>query len=177
MPAFFLTGTTGAFLHSAADRLLPRNCCLDGRRTDGDSRAWRHAAADLAARRPPVGDRRANRSMATARRFRGLSRIPARLSLAACLLALGGLAMLLMLDRGSFIPTFKERDLLVEIEAAPGTSHPAMNRIASQATHELRAIPGVRTVSAHIGRAVLSDQVGDVNSGRVVGQPRSRRRL
>ncbi len=42
-----------------------------------------------------------------------------------------------------------------------------MNRIASQATRELRSIPGVRNVSAHIGRAVLSDQVGDVNTGEL----------
>jgi len=97
-----------------------------------------------------------------------LSRVvenPRPVFLAACVIGLGGLAMLLTLEQKSLVPTFKERDLLVELEAAPGTSHPAMSRIASQATHELRSIPGVRTVSADVGRAVLSDSVGDVNSG------------
>ncbi|MEX2308956.1 MAG: efflux RND transporter permease subunit [Pirellulales bacterium] len=84
---------------------------------------------------------------------------------AACIIGLGGLAMLLMLEQTSLVPTFKERDLLVEIEAAPGTSHPAMSRIASQATRELRSIPGVRSVSADVGRAVMSDSINDVNTG------------
>jgi Cu/Ag efflux pump CusA len=87
--------------------------------------------------------------------------------LAACVLAIAGLVMLLALERESLVPSFKERDLLVEIDTAPGTSHPEMSRIARQATRELRAIPGVRTVSATVGRAVMSDQVGDVNSGEL----------
>ena len=80
---------------------------------------------------------------------------------------LGGLARCSRFDRAELMPTFKESDLLVEVESRAGTSHPAMNRIASQATRELRAIPGVRTVSAQVGRAMLSDRVGDVNKGQI----------
>jgi Cu/Ag efflux pump CusA len=42
-----------------------------------------------------------------------------------------------------------------------------MSRIARQATNELSSIKGVRTVSAQIGRAMLSDRVGDVNKGQL----------
>ena len=87
--------------------------------------------------------------------------------LAASLLAIAGVGMLLAMQRETLVPSFKERDLLVEIDTAPGTSHPEMNRVASQATRELRSIPGVRAVSANVGRAVMSDQVGDVNSGEL----------
>jgi Cu/Ag efflux pump CusA len=82
-------------------------------------------------------------------------------------MAAAGIGLFVRLERQSLMPTFQESDLLVEVESAPGTSHPAMNRIASQATRELRAIPGVRTVSAQVGRAVLSDRVGDINKGQI----------
>ena len=42
-----------------------------------------------------------------------------------------------------------------------------MNRITALASHELRAIPGVRNVGAHVGRAITSDQVVGVNSGEL----------
>ena len=67
----------------------------------------------------------------------------------------------------SLAPTFQERDLLVDVVGAPGTSQPAMNRIAAQATAELRAIPGIRRVGAHVGRAIMSDQVVSINSGQL----------
>ncbi len=67
----------------------------------------------------------------------------------------------------TFAPTFQERDLLIHLDGAPGTSLPAMNRIATQATAELRAIPGVRQVGAHVGRAIMSDQVVNINSGQL----------
>ena len=67
----------------------------------------------------------------------------------------------------SLAPTFQERDLLVNVKAAPGTSQPAMNRVAAQATAELRAIPGIRRVGTHVGRAIMSDQVVNINSGQL----------
>jgi hypothetical protein len=39
-----------------------------------------------------------------------------------------------------------------------------MDPITALATRELRAIPGVRDVGAHVGRAITSDQVVNVNS-------------
>jgi Cu/Ag efflux pump CusA len=42
-----------------------------------------------------------------------------------------------------------------------------MTRIVSRAAAELRTIPGVRNVGAHVGRAIMSDRVGGVDSGEI----------
>jgi CzcA family heavy metal efflux pump len=65
------------------------------------------------------------------------------------------------------LPNFRERDILVELEGSPGTSDTEMTRIVSRASRELRAIPGVRNVSAHVGRAIMSDRVTDVDSSEL----------
>ena len=52
-------------------------------------------------------------------------------------------------------------------DAAPGTSHPAMMRLTNQASRELRTIPGVRSVSAHVGRAIMGDQPVGMNSSQL----------
>jgi Cu/Ag efflux pump CusA len=65
------------------------------------------------------------------------------------------------------IPQFRERDIVVNFDAPPGTSDEAMRRATVRASADLRGIPGVRTVSAHLGRAVMSDRVTDVNSAEV----------
>jgi CzcA family heavy metal efflux pump len=79
-------------------------------------------------------------------------------------LAIVGLAVTPLLQR-AMVPTFQERDLLIQWDGAAGTSRPEMNRIAADASQELRSIPGVRRVGGHVGRAVLSDEVVNVNSG------------
>ncbi len=65
------------------------------------------------------------------------------------------------------VPTFRDGDLLVHWDGAPGTSRTEMNRIAAAASEELRAIDGVRNVGAHVGRAVASDQVVNINAGEL----------
>ncbi len=88
-------------------------------------------------------------------------------------LAVGALGVLVLVGlvavppTGDVIPAFLERDILINLDAAPGTSEVAMGRIATRASSELRTIPGVRQVSAHLGRAVMSDRVSDVNSGEL----------
>ncbi len=88
-------------------------------------------------------------------------------------LAVGALGLLVLIGMvtlrpaGEVIPNFQERDILINLDAAPGTSEAAMGRIASRASRELRAIPGVRNVSAHLGRAIMSDRVSDVNAGEL----------
>ena len=77
-----------------------------------------------------------------------------------------GLAMWPMLGQ-SFLPSFKERHLLIDWVGAPGASHPAMSRVMNQATRELRALPGVSNVSAHLGRAVTGDQVVGMNASQL----------
>jgi CzcA family heavy metal efflux pump len=68
----------------------------------------------------------------------------------------------------SLIPTFKEPDIVIQWDGPPGTSYPEMTRITSLASRELRAIPGVRSVAALIGRAVLGDQIVDVNATQLI---------
>lgn len=64
-------------------------------------------------------------------------------------------------------PTFKERDVLLQWEAAAGTSGSEMNRMVDQASRELREIAGVRNVGGHTGRAILSDQTVGISSAEL----------
>ena len=64
----------------------------------------------------------------------------------------------------SMVPTFKETDVVIEWQGAPGTSLQAMDRVTTGLLREIRAVPGVRNAAAHIGRALLSQEVADVNA-------------
>ena len=82
---------------------------------------------------------------------------------------LGGIGLgVIPFIRAPMLPTFKERDLLIRLETAPGTSHPEMVRLVDRVTSELRAIPGVHNVAALVGRAVFGDRTVDVNSAEVL---------
>jgi Cu/Ag efflux pump CusA len=59
----------------------------------------------------------------------------------------------------SLLPSFKERDFLMHWLTKPGTSWPEEARITIQASKELRSIPGVRNFGAHIGQALIMDEV------------------
>jgi CzcA family heavy metal efflux pump len=65
------------------------------------------------------------------------------------------------------LPTFKENNLLVSWNGPPGTSLREMDRITALASRELRAIPGVRDVGAHVGRAITGDQTVGVDSAEI----------
>jgi CzcA family heavy metal efflux pump len=67
----------------------------------------------------------------------------------------------------TLLPTLKERELLVNWNTPPGTSHAETYRITSRVAAELRALPGVRYVGAHVGRAVTGDQVVGINSSQI----------
>jgi len=67
----------------------------------------------------------------------------------------------------SLIPSFKETDVFVELQAPAGTSVRAMDRLTGSLIHDLRAVPGVRNAAAQIGRALLSHDVSDANSAQV----------
>ena len=85
---------------------------------------------------------------------------------AGLVVVLLGLATVPLLSQ-DLAPTFKDTDLLVRLDGTPGTSHPEMTRVTAQASRELRGIPGVRDVGAHVGRAVSSDQIVSVNSSEL----------
>jgi len=86
---------------------------------------------------------------------------------AVAIVGVAGLAAIPLFGQPSLLPSFKEPDILIQWESTPGTSQPEMNRIMARVSQELRAIPGVRDVGAHVGRAVFGDQVVDVNSAQM----------
>jgi CzcA family heavy metal efflux pump len=67
----------------------------------------------------------------------------------------------------SLLPTFKEEQLLIRWDGAPGTSLPEMNRITALASRELRSVEGVTDVGAHVGRAVGSDLSANANTAEL----------
>jgi CzcA family heavy metal efflux pump len=79
-------------------------------------------------------------------------------------IVLCGITILPVLGQ-SLLPSFKERDFLMHWLTKPGTSLPEMMRITTQASVELRAIPGVRNFGAHIGRAMAADEVVGIDFG------------
>jgi CzcA family heavy metal efflux pump len=67
----------------------------------------------------------------------------------------------------SLLPSLKERELLVNWATPPGTSHAETYRVTSRVSKELESIPGVKSVGAHVGRAVTGDQVVGINASQI----------
>ena len=67
----------------------------------------------------------------------------------------------------SLLPSFQDPAVVVRWRAAAGTSEPEMARLTTRVTNDVRHIPGVANVGAHVGRAVLGDRVVDVNSAEL----------
>jgi Cu/Ag efflux pump CusA len=82
----------------------------------------------------------------------------------AGLLVLAGLVAAPTLGQDLY-PSFKERDFLMHWITAPGTSHPEERRIVTQASREMRQIPGVQNFGSHIGQAILAEEIAGPNFG------------
>ncbi|HEX2069655.1 MAG TPA: efflux RND transporter permease subunit, partial [Actinomycetota bacterium] len=67
----------------------------------------------------------------------------------------------------SLRPSLNERDVRISLEAPPGTSLPKMDRDTAQVLREVQGLPGIRNVGAHVGRAILSDRLVNVNSSEI----------
>jgi CzcA family heavy metal efflux pump len=91
---------------------------------------------------------------------------PRLLAIGAGALVVAMLAVLPLLGT-SLIPSFEDRNVLVRLDAEPGTSQPRMTKIAAAVSRELRSLSGVESVGAHVGRAVTGDQEVDVNSSEI----------
>jgi CzcA family heavy metal efflux pump len=81
-------------------------------------------------------------------------------------LTIAGVALLPLISYQP-LPTFHELSILIHLNAMPGTSNPEMTRITTRVGNELRGVPGVTNVGAHIGRAIRGDQVVNVNSAEM----------
>jgi Cu/Ag efflux pump CusA len=95
-----------------------------------------------------------------------LARAPRPMLLCIGAVGLAALAVLPFLGAPSR-PAFKDRDLVVRWQAAPGTSLAEMDRITTRTAAELRALPGVRDVGADVGRAVQSDRIVGSSSAEI----------
>jgi CzcA family heavy metal efflux pump len=89
---------------------------------------------------------------------------PRMVFVATAVVMLLGLALFPLLGESLF-PQFKERDFLLHWITKPGTSAPEEQRIVTQVSRELRAIPGVRNFGSHIGQALLAEEINGVNFG------------
>ena len=67
----------------------------------------------------------------------------------------------------SLFPAFKERDFLIHWVAVPGTSSQEMERTTTAVSQELLEVEGVRSVGAHLGQALLGEEVAGVNLGEI----------
>jgi Cu/Ag efflux pump CusA len=85
----------------------------------------------------------------------------------AGVLVLALLAVIPQAGNGSLLPALQDRNLLLHVQAVPGTSLIEMDRITAAAGNELQTLPGVRSVGTHVGRAIGSDQLTNVNSAEV----------
>jgi Cu/Ag efflux pump CusA len=68
---------------------------------------------------------------------------------------------------GTALPSFRDGNVLIDVQAMPGTSLPEMDRITDRIGAEIAAVPGVAEVGAHIGRAIRSDQVVGVDAAQL----------
>ena len=86
----------------------------------------------------------------------------------AAVLALAALAIVPQLTHTSegVLPQAQDRDLLVQWEATPGTSLPAMEKTTGAAGDSLRALPGVQDVASDIGQSLMGDQIVNVDSAQ-----------
>ncbi|HEV8275925.1 MAG TPA: efflux RND transporter permease subunit [Streptosporangiaceae bacterium] len=99
----------------------------------------------------------------------GLSRVirrPVAAYLTFALVTLAGVAVYPHLGQSLF-PGFKERDFLIHWVSPPGTSTAEMERSTTKISNELLATPGVRSTGAHIGQALLGEEVAGVNLGEI----------
>ncbi|MFZ0322881.1 MAG: efflux RND transporter permease subunit [Actinomycetes bacterium] len=85
----------------------------------------------------------------------------------AGVLALAALSVLPQARSNGLLPTLHDRDVLVQLSTAPGTSLPETDRITARIAKELQGLDGVAAVGMHVGRAVTSDQQSDVDSAEV----------
>jgi Cu/Ag efflux pump CusA len=92
---------------------------------------------------------------------------PLRGLLAAALLAVLGLAAASQSVSGRVLPPLQDHNLLVRIQAAPGTALAETDRVVNTMAKELRTVSGVASAGAHVGRAVNADEVVDVNAAEI----------
>jgi CzcA family heavy metal efflux pump len=163
VPVFFMTGLAGAFFQPLAVSyavallasmlvaltVMPALCLIMLNRVP------------LERRRSPLADWLRSRYEA------GLTRIvrrPAAAYLTVGIVTLAGIIAWPFLGQ-ELLPEFKERDVLMHWVTTPGTSLPEMVRVTTRVANEILEIPGIKHTGAHIGQALIMEEVAGSNFG------------
>lgn len=169
LPVAFVAGAAGAFLPEIAlAYVLAMIAAFVVALTVAPALTWL-----LVARRPTERHPSRLGARLTAGYEAALSRIVHRAQVvvaAAAVITVGAVlvaATALPQVGEALLPQFQERDLLIRWDGSPATSRTEMNRILARAGAELRAIPGIRNVGGHVGRAITSDRVVNTNAAEI----------
>src|SRR5499427_2700314 len=165
IPVFLLVGLTGAFF-----RPLALSYTLAIAASMVVALTVTPALALLLLRNAPI-ERRKSPVVGWLQRgyTAGLSRIivrPVAAYATFAIITILGIAVYPQLGQSLF-PGFKERDFLIHWVSPPGTSSMEMERSTTRISRELLAIPGVQSAGAHIGQALLGEEVAGVNLGEI----------
>lgn len=76
------------------------------------------------------------------------------------------LAALYLLPK-TFVPDFQEKNFVVRVATAPGTSLAKMRADVEKMMAAVKSVAGVTGIAAQIGRAELSDRLSDVNIAEI----------
>ncbi len=165
LPIFFMDGVSGAFFAplALAYALAVVASTLVALTVTPALSVLVFGKTPAALRESPVAVRLRERYDALLRRAVRTPRTVFAAALALAVIAAGVWPLL----GQSLLPSLKERDLLVNWATPPGTSHTETYRITQRVSTELRSLPGVRSVGAHVGRAVSGDQVVGINSSQI----------
>jgi CzcA family heavy metal efflux pump len=157
VPVFFMEGLSGAFF-----RPLAVSYALAIGASTIVALTVTPALSFILLRRAPLEKRESALVRGLHRGYDGLLarlvRAPTPAYAAFGIIALAGLLVVPRLGQ-ELLPNFKERDFLMHWLTKPGTSWPEMDRITIESSKELRQIPGVRNFGAHIGQALIMDEV------------------
>jgi Cu/Ag efflux pump CusA len=166
-PFFLARGTTGSFIHPGVLAYgLAVLASLIVALTLTPALGSLLAGIPAPPRRPRAGGLGQRARSAYRRRLEILPRLPRLVAIAICIPGLALLAIAPALGEPQR-PTFKDRDLLVRLDGRPGVSLPEMDRIAGRTAMAINQLPGTEDVSAAVGRAVSSGEVGESGSAQL----------
>jgi CzcA family heavy metal efflux pump len=82
-----------------------------------------------------------------------------RWAVATVVVAIAAGALVLPSLGQDLFPSFNEQDFLMHFDTKPGTSLPEMKRVVTRLQQKLLQIPGLTHVGAHIGQALLGEEI------------------
>ncbi len=162
VPAFLLEGRPGAFLPEAARGFLLT--------TAGAFVVAVVVAPGIAALVGPGPSRATRATRFTVRRATAAAGRLASSTVALAAVVAVGIAASTALALGLGVetrPEFRERTMVLRVEAPEGTSPQALTSTLGTLAGQLRELDGVAGVGGHVGRAVSGERVVGANSGEL----------